>query len=358
MTGLVEECLDGLSSTVQMNYHFDEESSRAWLAQPLTDASLESFGDCLAVGETEVNRAKESLRKILNAVAAHGRCPIDRFCVSGSLGHQPVHSSDILGFDLTMFVDCEASSVSLEKIYSSFQQVVPMSEIDEFGVHFEMDNFLFHLAVTPSLGHKMHLQRKHVWDLIEQRIKEGKGSSGLGKFSLALHESLTSFMHLGDPRFHGLVRLARLWREHVLVNSGCVEVSSLVVALVMIRCIEEENKARSMHVDRGLNVVHAFSATSVWVQFLTYMSTLDSIAMSWQRFYEPDLILERGMSGGTYIMNPVNPWHNILHGVSVEGMEMAKQRATNSLKKLAGPPCTIYGMFIENTVSTPRTKGA
>jgi hypothetical protein len=219
---------------------------------------------------------------------------------------------------------------------------------DHYGMHFELDGYAFHVAVTPSFAHKMHLQRKAVWDQIEARDKQNKlTQTDLDKFSVALHESLSSFMHMGDPVYHDLVRLARLWRQTVLIEQGCGDLSALATVLLMVRCIEDE-KARGMAVTspsgRGLGI-HPFPVTNVFANFLESLSELDSLMISYQRFYEPDLIPERHQGQRPLILDPVNPWRNVLHLVSKEGLEWVASHARKSLKELQSSETSLGDLF-------------
>ena len=365
MSAMIDECLDCLASTVQMNLDFKEARSSPHYSLKLDDDGLADFADTLMMDVEELEtRAKPTIRKILNAIHDHSGCAIDRFCVSGSIGHQSENASDLMGFDITVFVDCGASHGqtemhgeghtecvihSAERIQNSFRHIVSTCHGDHFGVHFELDNYQFHLAVTPSLSHKMHLQRKAVWDLIEKRDKENKLSQNdLDRFSIALHESLTSFMHMGDPVFHGLVRLARLWRENTLIQQGCGELSTLGAVLVMYRCIEDE-KARGMSVSsptgRGLTQ-HPFPVKKVFNDFLTSLTDIQNFTLSFQRFYEPDLIPERHLANKPYVLDPVNPWRNVVHNMTSEGMDSVRNHAMKSVKIMSSDESTMDDLFM------------
>ena len=357
---LVEECLDGLSSTVMLNWDYKDSRCRQYLDQLISDESLSEFASCLSVDPVELeSQAKPRLAELLNAIVSHGGCPVDRFCVSGSVGHQT--DSDKFGFDITVFVDCDVShrnegiaaccAHSDERIYSAIRPLMKSDPVkDQNVLHFCLGAFMIHLAVTPSFGHKMHLQRKHVWDLLEARDKEGAMTSmELKNYSLALHESLASFMHMGDPLFHGLVRLARLWREHMCQSS----ISALVATLLMMRCIEDE-KARGMTSPRSgspsASSAH-FPTHHVFVAFLTCLTNIDTIRMSWQRFYEPDLVPERHVaSTGACLLDPVNPYRNLLADLTPDQIETVKGTATKSLEQLKhADQCTVYQLCMGTT---------
>lgn len=367
MSTLIDDCLDSLSSTVQMNIDVRKTAWREKLSSRLRDDSMTELGESLAMDPTELEEnAKRSVRKILQAIHDHSRCPIDRFCVSGSIGHQADSSLDAMGFDITVFVDCsvshgaietresehlECSAQSSEKIYGAIRSMISSTscKCDHLGLHFELDGYQFHLGVTPSFGHKMHLQRKAVWDLIEAKDKSNElTQSDLDKFSLSLHESLTSFMHLGDPVLHGLVRLARLWRMNMLIEQGFGELSCLGAVLVMMRCIEDE-RAIGMSVTspsgRGVGQ-HPFPVKKVFMDFLKCLSNLNTQTISYQRFYEPDLVPERHLSHKPYILDPVNPWRNVLHNMTPNGIESVSNLAINCLKLCESSHTTLNDLFI------------
>ena len=352
MSGPIEECLDGLSSTVQMN--FTRPDSFPMSSPNLSDDNFRQLGDMIAVRTDLVdNQYKPIIREILLAIHEKSSCAIDRYCVSGTLGTQPDNSLDDFGFDITIFLDCSASHQSdtqlhmqcaiqsFEKIYSAVRSFASVHhdpvECDHRGVHFFHESGLhFHLAVFPSLGHRMHLQRKSVWDLIEQldRSSGGLNQNDLDKFSIGLHESVTSFMHLGDPVCHGLVRLARFWRSQVLAQSGAAELSPYAVVLIMMRCIEDE-KARRMSISSP-----TLSESKIFIDFLSCLSHIDTMSLTWQRFYEPDLVPERHLASHPLIVDPVNPWRNVVRHLTSEQMETIKMKAKESLKK-----ATIGEMF-------------
>jgi hypothetical protein len=367
MERMLNDCLDCLSSTVQMNFESNPDRTSTFPPKTATDESLQEFANAMAIETSELEgRAKASLRKLLSAIHDHSGCPINRFCVSGSCGHQPDNVNDGFGFDITVYVDCEAShgqveprgSVehmqcsiqSAEHVYRSLRGLVEHSTYDHFGMHFTLDNYDFNVAVTPCLGRKMHLQRKAVWDLVEQKDKEIRLSqSDLDMMSISLHESLTAFMHMGDPVFHDLVRLARFWRQTALVDQGCGELSTLATILVMMRCIEDE-KARGMSVSspsgRGLTRQVTFPVKNVFKDFLTTLSEFDNQVITYQRFYEPDLIPERHLGTKPCILDPVNPWRNVVHNMTKEGVEWVKRHAWQSLKVLNTPNSTIADVFM------------
>ena len=384
MAGIIHESLDFLSSTVQMNLDFDEAKSSAHYPLKIDDDSLCDFAEtiCIDAGELE-SEAKRVIRRLLEAIHGHSGCPIDRFCVSGSVGHQPENASDSMGFDITVYIDCtashgksestasdpekaeahiECSIQSAEKIYNSFKSLISSTtcHCDHYGLHFELDHYQFHLAVSPSFGHKMHVHRKAVWDLIEKKDKENRlTQNDLDKFSISLHESLTSFMHMGDPVFHGLVRLARLWRQHVLVQQGCGELSTLATVLVMMRCIEDE-KARGMSVSspsgRGLSQ-HPFPVRKVFTDFLQSVADMGNLSISYQRFYEPDLIPERHLAKKPYILDPVNPWRNVMHNMTEEGIEWVKAHAAGSLKLMSDEEKTLGELFMCTQTQPSASRG-
>ena len=375
MERMINDALDCLSSTVQMNVDFTATKSDKFLGHAPSDDSLIAFAESLAIEGNDVEvRAKETLRKLLIAIHEHSGCPIDRFCVSGSCGHQPENANDLKGFDITVFVDCKASHgqaeagpsehmqcsiQSAEKTYQALRPLIEHSTCDHLGMHFTLDGFNFHVAVTPSLGHKMHLQRKAVWDMIERKDKEGNlTQSDLDMMSISLHESLTSFMHMGDPVFHDLVRLARFWREHALLQQGCGELSTMATVLVMMRCIEDE-KARGMAVSspsgRGLKRQDGFRVKLVFTDFLKTLADLDNQTITYQRFYEPDLIPERHTGAKPNILDPVNPWRNVIHNMTHEGIQWVKRHASQSIKQIESSGSTLRDVFM--VTKTERTKG-
>jgi hypothetical protein len=367
MERMIDDSLDCLSSAVQMNINVRADKLNESASRQISDHSMLDLGHSLAVETSELEGdCKETLRRILKAVHERSGCPIDRFCVSGSCGHQPPNASDNFGFDITVFVDCEvahgyssehiACSIrSAETIYHAVREMVSACETDHYGIHFSLDDYNFHLAVTPSLGKKMHLQRKAVWDLIEEKDKAGKLSqSDLDMLSGSLHESLTSFMHMGDPVFHAVVRLSRLWRQNVLLNLGCGEFSTLAVVLVMMRCIEDE-KARGMSI-RGEPGKTDFPVKRVFKDFLIMLSDLDNQTITYQRFYEPDLIPERHMGAKPNILDPINPWRNVVHEMTKEGIEWVKLHAHKSLKTLDSSSGNIGELFMIES-PTHRSRG-
>ena len=177
----------------------------------------------------------------------------------------------------------------------------------------------------------MHVQRKSVWDLIEKldRSSGGLSQNELDRFSIGLHESTSSFMHMGDPVFHGLVRLARFFRSQILNPSGA-EISTYAVALIMMRCIEDE-KARGMSV--SVSPTATFPVGKIFNDFLTCLSRIDTLCLTWQRFYEPDPVPERHLATRPLIVDPVNPWRNVVRNMSREQLEAVKMKATECLKK-------------------------
>ena len=366
----IEECLDGLSSTIQMN--FARSDSFPMSHSEISDDNLRQLADLIAIPTDRLdNEYKPIIREILKAIHDKSSCAIDRYCVSGTLGTQPDNTADEFGFDITVFLDCSVSHQSVEisetdttkkqlhmqcaiqsfeKIYTSvrsFASVHHPVECDHRGIHFIHESGLqFHLAVFPSLGHRMHLQRKSVWDLIEQldRSSGGLNQNDLNKFSIGLHESITSFMHMGDPVCHGLVRLARFWRSQVLSPTCAAELSPFAIVLIMMRCIEDE-KARRMSISSP-----KLSEAKIFTDFLTSLTHIDTLARTWQRFYEPDLVPERHLATLPCIVDPVNPWRNLVRHITTEQMETVKMKAKESLKKV-----TMGDMF--GTLATA-TRGA
>ena len=355
MERMIDDSLDCLSSTVQMNIAITDEDLVPLLNSPLSDESLLKLGEALTIGPDQVERdAKDSIRRVLKAVHERSGCPIDRFSVSGSCGHQSDNANDKMGFDITVFVDCKASHGQLEsmecsiqsaeKIYHALRPIVTESESNHFGMHFKLDGYNYHVAVTPSMGKKMHLQRKAVWDLIEKKDREGSLSQpDLDILSISLHESLTSFMHMGDPVFHDMIRLGRLWRQWALLEQGCGELPTLAVVMVMMRCIEDE-KARGMSVALGET---KFPLMRVFKDFLNMLADLDNLTISFQRFYEPDMVPERHQ-GGTKptILDPVNPWRNVVHNMTHEGIWWVKRHASECMKILESKLSTVGDLFM------------
>ncbi len=355
-----------------MNMNIQTASLPTCFSTSISDESLLKLGESLAISSEELEtRAKGTLRHVLKAVYERSGCPIDRFCVSGSCGHQMNNANDEMGFDVTVFVDCEASHgqvegrasehmecsiQSAEKIYHSLRTIVGESEFDHFGMHFKLDGYNFHVAVTPSLGKKMHLQRKAVWDMIERKDKAGcLTQPDLDILSISLHESLTSFMHMGDPVFHDMIRLGRLWRQWALVDQGCGEFPSLAVVLVMMRCIEDE-KARGMSVSAGGKT--KFPVMNVFTDFLKILADLDNQQISYQRFHEPDMVPERHLGTKPNILDPVNPWRNVVHNMTHEGIEWVKRHANQSLKIIeSSKTSTVGDLFMMSPASFQRARG-
>jgi hypothetical protein len=152
-------------------------------------------------------------------------------------------------------------------------------------------------------------------------------------------------MHMGDPVFHGLVRMARFWRSQVLNPSGA-EMSTYAIALIMMRCIEDE-KARGMSATR---TPPAFPEKKIFTDFLTWLTQIDTLSLTWQQFYEPDLVPERHLATRPMIVDPVNPWRNLVRNMTQEQMEAVKLKSNESLKKK-----TIGELF---SLTTTATRGA
>ena len=341
-----------------MNFFRPEKLPTQLLSSDISDDSLRSLADTIAISASDLeNVYKPIVREILTTIHEKSGCAIDRYCVSGSLGTQPNNCSDEFGFDITVFIDCSASHgkveeseidpakkqlhmecaiQSFEKIYTSIRHLAAADqavECDHRGVHFQhhSSGIFIHLAVFPTLGHRMHVQRKSVWDLIEKldRSSGGLSQNELDRFSIGLHESTSSFMHMGDPVFHGLVRLARFWRSQTLNPSGA-DISTYAVALIMMRCIEDE-KARGMSV--SVSPTPTFPEAKIFNDFLTCVSQIDTLSLTWQRFYEPDLVPERHLATRPLIVDPVNPWRNVVRNMSREQLEAVKMKANECLKK-------------------------
>ena len=374
MSVAIDECLDGLSSTVQMNFRRPDSFPSHLISSELSDENLRSFAETISITPSDLeNLYKPVLRDILTTIHTQSGCAIDRYCVSGSLGIQPNNCSDDFGFDITVFLDCSASHgtveesepdpskkklhpectiQSFEKIYTCIRHFASPHqpvECDHRGVHFqhETTGLFIHLAAFPSFGHRMHVQRKSIWDLVESldRSSGGLNQNDLDRFSIGLCESTSSFMHMGDPVFHGLVRLARFWRSQVLNPSGA-EMSTYAIALIMMRCIEDE-KARGMSATRTPPV---FPEKKIFFDFLTWLTQIDTLSLTWQQFYEPDLVPERHLATRPMIVDPVNPWRNIVRNMTQEQMEAVKLKANESLKKT-----TIGELF---SLTTTATRGA
>jgi hypothetical protein len=327
------------------------------MSQKISDQSLIELGGVLAPDDSRLETVgKRTVREILSEIQDHSGCPIDRFCLSGSVGHQRVNSNDSIGFDITVFI--HTHDMGLEIATEKVLRVVALHtesilQIDHLGGHFVMNGYPINLAVAPALGHKMHIQRKAIWDEIEMAISdESLSPSDLDRFSISLHESLAAFMHLGDPLLHGLVRLARLWRQNAILASGCDELSTLATVLVMMRCIEvERSRGLCLVASRtGRTKLAAFPSEKIFCEFLEYFCELDCVAMTWPRFYDPDTISDRVVRKQPYILDPVNPWRNVIETMTPEGIDWIKHAARHALnliqaraplKCLFSPPPSI-----------------
>ncbi len=338
MSTVVEMAIDGLLSAVLLNFEYRETDVCNLIMKKISDETLTDLGECIAPNSDAIDTVgKDTLREILTAIHDHSGCPIDRFCVSGSIGHQLENSNDSLGFDVTVFVETELSHMSLEasteRVFRAVSNHIGnVLHIDHLGGHFEFHNYQINIGMAPSLGHKMHVQRKAIWDEIQRLSSSSQLSpSDLDRFSICLHESLASFMHLGDPHLHGLVRLARLWRERVILAAGCAELSTLAVVLVMIRCIEVERSRGLPLVSSPCGRKQPFPSERIFSEFLEYLSELPSLVMTWERFYEPHMVIDRNTHTIPYIIDPVNPWRNVLHTMTPGGIASVQNAARHAL---------------------------
>lgn len=339
MSSVVEIALDGLLTSVLLNFEYHQDQAGGLIMKMVSDEALTDLGNAIGPNAEEIETvANDSVREILNAIHDNSGCPIDRFCVSGSIGHQLENSKDCLGFDITVFVETDWSHMSLEvsseRVFRAISNRLgtPL-RIDHIGAHFEFHTYPFHVGTSPSLGHKMYIQRKAVWDQIQQAVLNSSplSPSDLDRFSVCLHESLSAFMHLGDPQLHGLVRLARLWREKALLASGCSEMSTMAVVLVMIRCIEVERARGLPLVTSPSNRKQPFPSERLFSEFLEYLTELPSLVMTWERFYEPRMVTDRYNHKIPYIIDPVNPWRNVLHAMTPDGISAVQNAAGHAL---------------------------
>lgn len=294
--------------------------------QPISDQTLSEYGRRLKFDDKFLHRANEVCKKICDALS-NSQIKPERFSVSES--HVCQEGVEDTGVDIVAYLK---QSDDLDKAKQHFNETVNKLGAQRFSMddkgllHFDLDNVKVNLGLSVSRGPTVGEHRQVVFQQTSKLDKEGKlQKSQIEKVSVDLHDSMSEFMGKNRDEFDlAAQRLARAWRRTAIAPMW-EDFGPLESMLVMQNALERQRRSGG-----------AQSMRSVMREYFNELRDIEKMDLTFQNrsLYDWNLVPQWVREERPLLLDPVNPWRNVLGGIQRNVFAEVRNRASEALQIL------------------------
>ncbi|XP_071847656.1 2'-5'-oligoadenylate synthase 1A-like isoform X2 [Apostichopus japonicus] len=141
-------------------------------------------------------------------------------------------------------------------------------------------------------------------------------------FSTCLSEAAVDFLKSQDSFTHALCRLAKYWVMTVPIEGYC-RGRSYIIELLAVRAADQ-----TADLECGQNILEGFR------KFLFMVRKISEQKAFWEWYYREEMIPSDFLQEAPYLMDPTNPFNNLLIPKVVRYLEKMKRFANRTLRFL------------------------
>ncbi|XP_071847659.1 2'-5'-oligoadenylate synthase 3-like [Apostichopus japonicus] len=293
---------------------------------------LRNFAQELAPSESsgkEVERCTNQIRQGLEDYC-NGKSTFNRLEVVGSIGKK---TSLWISMDIDIVVYFDDVVPPFDNIIETLKCFVksnydPNCQVTKHAVMFKYGEFFVDLLPATNFVPNYNNYRGRTQIQVNNVLKCLKSNSNLRhkEFSSSLSGAAVGFLKEQDSFTHSLCRLAKYWAMTVPLKGFCPG-RSTIMELLAVKAAEETK------IEQRQNIIQGFRT------FLFKVRKINELEIFWEHCYTQDWIPLEILDEPPYLMDPTNPFNNLLSPRAVQYLEQLKRFANNTLCRLEKAEC-------------------
>jgi len=276
-------------------------------------ANLQSFADNLSTDNYNqfIANVKAATNKIFSLLRDQTPISVDRCSLVGGLAKK---TSTPLKADADIVIFYNDKGQSQESVIEAIQKVFVDNRIrmnilitGNGIMKFVMDGISFDMLVAQNYVKNNSNHVEEQWNMGMLRLKQA-GNNGstpytsIAKFGIEVTESSVAFMRNKSKLVQDVAKLAKYWNQIMLFKKYIYGRSSIMELLAVKAGLEEENNSSYPTIRNALK------------RFLIKVSKIDEVYEIFQDYYDKTEIHSEILSQRPLLMDPVNPFNNLLSG--------------------------------------------
>lgn len=299
------------------------------MAAILLNTELTSLSQHLAVPDELLKKGNEYMQKIFLVLQKYSSSKVDRCRLVGGIGKK---TSLSVKFDYDCVVYVNDVDPPFENLLNDWHDIFLLhlpevkgeTKLTNYSIQFKIDEFEFDILPAPNytgVDHDVMSQANIIWKKISQESTGKKRARISRLYSAGLSELALQFIQTKSAFVHHLCRLAKFWNSTVLFEQY-VSGRSAILECLAVQAGQEEERAA---VNDQLSILRAFR------MFLIALTKNQQIALSFTQYYDQNRV---PLHEKPYIIDPSNPYNNLLADVAEDFSSTLGKYAAETLKRL------------------------
>jgi len=272
-------------------------------------ANLQSFADNLSTDNYNqfIANVRSVTDRIFSLLRDQTPISVDRCSLVGGLAKK---TSTPLKADADIVVFYNDKGQSQESVIEAIQKVFVDNRIrmnilitGNGIMKFVMDGISFDMLVAQNYvkNSSNHVEEQRKMSML--RLKQARDDkTSIAKFGIEVTESSVAFMKNKSKLVHDVAKLAKYWNQIMLFKKYIYGRSTIMELLATKAGLEEENNNSNPTLWNALK------------RFLIKVSKIDEVYEIFQDYYDKTEIPNEILRQRPLLMDPVNPFNNLLSG--------------------------------------------
>jgi hypothetical protein len=293
--------------------------------QKMLNHLLVTLSRSLTIPEEMLSECNEYMQKIFLILQQKSRYKLDRSRLAGGVAKK---TSIAYSFDYDCVIYVNNEDPPFKNILDEWEDILTLQSaipvesprLTQCSIQFSIKGFAYDLLPAPNYAtanQDIHQQANTIWNKIRSSRSTNVGhlySSGLSELAVQFAKKQSAFIH-------DLCRLAKFWNGTVLYE-GYVSGRSSIIEYLAVKGGQEEEQA-------GLN--GSLSLLRAFRRFLALLTEHQSIGIVFYDFYLENLVPEYQKP---FLIDPSNPFNNLLNGIAAEFLPTLSGYARETLARL------------------------
>lgn len=265
------------------------------------------------------------MQRIFLTLQQKSRYKLDRCRLTGGVAKKTSIASHF-DYDCVIYVNNE--DPPFKDILDEWEDILTLQSsipienphLTQCSIQFSIKGFDYDLLPAPNYATATQDIQQQV-GTIWSKIRNNRTTDISYLYSSGLSELAVQFLKNQSAFIHDLCRLAKFWNGTVLFEAR-VSGRSSIIEYLAVKCGQDEEQAA---LNGSLSLSRAFR------RFLTLLTKHQSIGIVFYDFYRDSLVPQYQKP---FLIDPSNPFNNLLNGVDAEFMPRLSGYARETLTRL------------------------
>jgi len=291
------------------------------------EVQLQQLSEMLSPPSSYIDRCKNMSNRLFRIIQLHSKFDVDRCRVAGGL-EKKTSTALKVDCDLVVFVNIAPGNIldTKKAVLDDWNDILLMNtaELTEHDIHQTPFSLQFFFGSVPidllvAINFSSTNQRKLALDYIKNSSNPTKVSSNM---SSELTETSIEFMQSKSKFVHDVARLAKYWSQTVFYTEYVSGRSTIMEMVGVMAALEEENNSPKPSYQSALK------------KFLNKIKNISTISLVSTEFYSSDQIPKSIANSIPLILDPTNPYNNLLDIKKSDFIKLLMSCAGNTLEIL------------------------